>query len=223
MVTSLLGKELVAPQMSAPTLERNQTDLVAAKADFDNDPSLANTIWYGRRLAYMFQYAEAFEVFDEGIKRFPQSHELLRHRGHRYISTRQFERAIIESGTRLFKLWFDVSRKEQRRRIKSRKKDLLKQWKLSPMDFDSMARWDDYTKARDGMFLYTDTKHAPWTIVRSDDKRRARINAILAVLNRLNYPDQDKKVVVPADPLIIGNVPEMIPLEGRFMFAELES
>jgi polyphosphate kinase 2 len=130
------------------------------------------------------------------------------------------EEAIIQSGTHLFKLWFDVSREEQRRRIMARKKDPLKHWKLSPMDYKSMDHWDDYTKARDGMFLYTDTREAPWIVIRSDDKKRARIGAILAVLNRLPYPDKDRKVVVPPDPLIVGTVKEMFPLEGRFMFAE---
>ena len=96
MVTSLLGKELAAPQMSAAALERNQANLTAAKADFDKDPSLENTIWYGRRLAYMFQYDDAIRVFGDGMSRYPESHELLRHRGHRYISTRQFELAIAD-------------------------------------------------------------------------------------------------------------------------------
>ena len=131
-----------------------------------------------------------------------------------------FEQAAIESGLHLFKLWFDVGRAEQRRRIKSRKTDPLKHWKVSPMDDASMERWDDYTKARDGMFLITHTQHAPWTVIRSDDKKRARIAAILSVLNRLPYPDKYPKVVVPADPLVAGSVEDMFPLEGRFMFAD---
>jgi polyphosphate kinase 2 len=131
-----------------------------------------------------------------------------------------FEQAIIESGTHLFKLWFDVGRKEQRRRIESRKTDPLKQWKVSPMDDAAMERWDDYTKARDGMFLITHTQYSPWSVIRSDDKKRARIAAILTVLNRLPYPDKDPKVVIPPDPLIAGSVEEIFPLEGRFMFAD---
>ncbi len=130
-----------------------------------------------------------------------------------------FEQAIIESGTRLFKFWFDVGRAEQRRRIESRQDDPLKQWKLSPMDFKSMEHFDNFTKARDAMFLYTDTKHAPWTIIRSDDKRRARLGAMLALLNRLPYPDKNTKAVGPPDPLIVGTAAEMFPLDGRFMFA----
>lgn len=132
------------------------------------------------------------------------------------------EQALIESGIRLFKLWFDVSRKEQRRRILSRGDDPLKHWKLSPMDHESMERWDDYTKARDGMFLYTHTKHAPWAVIRSDDKRRARIGAMLKVLGDLPYTGKDESVVVPANPLIVGSVDDMLPLDGRFMFADMK-
>ena len=131
-----------------------------------------------------------------------------------------FEEAIIESGLWLFKLWFDVGRDEQRGRMESRQKDPLKHWKISPMDLPAMERWDDYTKARDGMFLYTDTGHAAWTVVRSDDKKRARIAAILSVLNRLPYPDKNSDVVTTPDPLIVGTAAEMFPLERRFMFGE---
>ncbi|TWU14386.1 Polyphosphate kinase 2 (PPK2) [Symmachiella macrocystis] len=132
----------------------------------------------------------------------------------------EFEAAQIASGLHLFKFWFDVSRKEQRRRIESRQEDPLKHWKLSPMDYEAMQRWDDYTKARDGMFLFTDTHHAPWTIIRSDDKRRARIGAMQEFLNRLPYPDKNESIAVAPDPLIVGPVSTMLPLEGRFMFAE---
>ena len=121
------------------------------------------------------------------------------------------EHALIDSGLRLFKLWFDVGQQEQRRRIMSRGKDPLKLWKLSPMDQESMQRWDDYTRARDGMFLFTDTKLAPWTVVRSDDKRRARLEAMRYVLHGLSYPDKNKKVVKQPDPLIVGKAAKMFP------------
>ncbi|MEZ6073275.1 MAG: polyphosphate kinase 2 [Pirellulales bacterium] len=100
-------------------------------------------------------------------------------------------------------------------------KDPLKHWKLSPMDDASIAHWDDYTKARDGMFLYTDTDESPWTVIRSDDKKRARLGAIRTVLCGLDYPGKDTKVAAPPDPLIVGPVDTMIPLEGRFMFADM--
>jgi len=131
-----------------------------------------------------------------------------------------FEEAQIDGGLRLFKFWFDVGRKEQRERIESRQEDPLKHWKLSPMDFESMKRWDDYTKARDGMFLFTDTSRCPWKIIRSDDKKRARIGAMQEFLSRLPYPDKNPEVAITPDPLIVGPVSKMLPLEGRFMFAE---
>ena len=94
MVTSLFGQPLSPPEMSATARERAEANLASAQANFLAEPSLENTIWYGRRLAYLFRFEEAFKVYGEGIERFPDSHELLRHRGHRFISTRQFDRAI---------------------------------------------------------------------------------------------------------------------------------
>jgi polyphosphate kinase len=118
--------------------------------------------------------------------------------------TPEFERMIVRSGKKLFKFWFSVSREEQLRRFMSRARDPLKQWKLSPMDVESLARWDAYTKAKEAMLFYTDTADAPWTIVRSDDKNRARLNAIRHVLYSVPYDGRDKHVVQPPDPLIVG-------------------
>ena len=90
----------------------------------------------------------------------------------------EFERMMVRSGIRLFKFWFSVSREEQLRRFLDRAQDPLKQWKLSPMDVELLGRWDSYTKAKEAMFFYTDTADAPWTVVRSDDKNRARLHAM---------------------------------------------
>jgi polyphosphate kinase 2 len=117
----------------------------------------------------------------------------------------EFERMIVRSGKKLFKFWFSVSREEQLRRFMGRARDPLKQWKLSPMDVESLARWDAYTKAKEAMLFYTDTADAPWTIVRSDDKNRARLNAIRHVLYNIPYDGKDKHVVQPPDPLIVGS------------------
>jgi polyphosphate kinase 2 (PPK2 family) len=87
----------------------------------------------------------------------------------------EFERMLVRSGIRLFKFWFSVSREEQLSRFMSRAHDPLKQWKLSPMDAESLGRWNEYTKAKEDMLFYTDTADAPWTVVRSDDKKRARL------------------------------------------------
>ena len=96
MTKSLLGKELPIPPVSAATAARLQDNLATAEAHFGADPTLENTVWYGRRLAYLFRYDEALQVFSDGLSRFPDSHELRRHRGHRYISTRQFDKAIAD-------------------------------------------------------------------------------------------------------------------------------
>jgi len=116
----------------------------------------------------------------------------------------EFERMMVRSGIRLFKFWFSVSRAEQLRRFLGRAKDPLKQWKLSPMDVESLTRWDEYTKAKEAMLFHTDTADAPWTIVRSDDKKRARLHAMRHVLTEIPYDGKEKSVVQPPDPKILG-------------------
>ena len=116
----------------------------------------------------------------------------------------QFETMLIEDGTRLFKLWLTVSRAEQTRRFLERESDPLKHWKLSPIDVASLGKWDDYTAARDEMFERTHTNHAPWTVIRSDDKRRARVAAIRAILHRLPYDGKDESVACAPDRQISG-------------------
>jgi len=121
----------------------------------------------------------------------------------------EFERMLVRSGIRLFKFWFSVSREEQLRRFLGRAKDPLKQWKLSPMDVESLGRWEEYTKAKEAMLFYTDTADAPWTIVRSDDKRRARLSAMKFVLNAIPYAGKDLSVVTAADQKIVGCAKEI--------------
>ena len=120
-----------------------------------------------------------------------------------------FEKMLVEDGVRLYKFWFSVSREEQFRRFKSRETDKLKQWKLSPVDQDGLKRWDDFTKAKNMMFEKTDVPWAPWTVIRSDGKKRARINCMRYVLNSLPYEGKNKKIAIPADPKIVGSVGEM--------------
>ncbi len=114
------------------------------------------------------------------------------------------EEMLVESGITLFKFWFSVSREEQLRRFLSRSQDALKQWKLSPVDVESLGKWDDYTKVKESMFEATDTAHSPWTVVRSDDKKRARLATMRFVLSRLPYPDKNEEVIGVADAKIIG-------------------
>ena len=128
---------------------------------------------------------------------------------HEYLEfmrqTPEFERMLVRSGIRLYKFWFSVSREEQLRRFLGRAQDPLKQWKLSPMDVESLGRWDSYTKAKEAMLFYTDTADAPWTIVRSDDKKRARLNAIKHILHTIPYAGKDTDVVTPPDSRVVGS------------------
>jgi polyphosphate kinase len=128
---------------------------------------------------------------------------------HEYLEfmrqTPEFERMLVRSGIRLYKFWFSVSREEQLRRFLGRAQDPLKQWKLSPMDVESLGRWDSYTKAKEAMLFYTDTADAPWTIVRSDDKKRARLNAIKHILYTIPYAGKDTDVVTEPDSRVVGS------------------
>jgi polyphosphate kinase 2 len=110
-----------------------------------------------------------------------------------------FEKQIVESGIRLFKYWLEVSPDEQKRRFEARIEDPLRQWKLSPTDLESRRRWYDYSRARDLMFPATDSKHAPWSVVRSDDKKRARLNLIAHLLGRIPYKRVKRVEVKPVD------------------------
>ncbi|MEY4951639.1 MAG: hypothetical protein RL299_63 [Pseudomonadota bacterium] len=116
----------------------------------------------------------------------------------------EFERNLVRSGIHLIKFWFSVSQAEQRRRFKERKVHPLKQWKLSPVDLASLDKWDDYTKAKEAMFFATDTADSPWTVVKSDDKKRARLNAMRYVLHSLPYKDKDVGRIGLVDDLIVG-------------------
>ena len=116
----------------------------------------------------------------------------------------EFERNLVRSGIHVVKFWFSVSREEQLRRFKERESHPLKQWKLSPIDLASLDKWDDYTKAKEAMFFYTDTADAPWTVVKSDCKKRARLNAMRYVLHKLPYSNKDLDRIGPLDPLLVG-------------------
>lgn len=116
----------------------------------------------------------------------------------------EFERTLTRSGIYLIKFWFSVSRKEQRRRFSEREAHPLKQWKLSPIDLASLDKWDDYTKAKEAMFFYTDTPDAPWTVIKSDCKKRARLNAMRYILHKLPYSNKDSERIGSMDPLLVG-------------------
>ncbi len=116
----------------------------------------------------------------------------------------EFERHLVRSGIHLVKFWFSVSREEQRRRFKEREVHPLKQWKLSPIDLASLDKWDEYTRAKEAMFFHTDTADSPWTVIKSDDKKRARLNAMRYVLHSLPYKGKYVEKIKRVDDLLVG-------------------
>ena len=126
----------------------------------------------------------------------------------------EFERMLMSSGLHLTKFWFSVTQSEQHTRFVIRQVDPVRQWKLSPMDLESLDKWDAYTEAKEAMFNYTDTPHAPWTVVKSNDKKRGRLEAMRHILEQFDYPGKDPEVVGKPDRKIIGAA---APLRERNM------
>jgi polyphosphate kinase 2 len=135
----------------------------------------------------------------------------------------EFERHLVRSGVRLFKFWFSVSRAEQRRRFKERQAHPLKQWKLSPIDMASLDKWDDYTRAKESMFLHTDTSDAPWTVIKSNCKKRARLNAMRYLLQRMPYTNKDAARIGTVDPLLVGRASLVAGRMEEFGAAQAEA
>ncbi|WP_082182018.1 polyphosphate kinase 2 [Aestuariivita boseongensis] len=171
--------------------------------------------WYFQRYVEHLPTAGEIVLYDRswynraGVERvmsFCEPHEYLEF----MRQTPEFERMLTRSGIRLYKYWFSVTQAEQRRRFASRETDPLKQWKLSPIDKASLDKWDEYTEAKEAMFFYTDTADAPWTVIKSNDKKRARINCMRHFLASLDYPDKDPDIVGTPDPLIVGQAHHVI-------------
>lgn len=132
----------------------------------------------------------------------PEQHE-------RFLSeVPHFEHMLVKDGIKFFKFWLNVGQEMQIKRFHDRRQNPLKVWKLSPIDIKALSKWDDYTKARNSMMLATHTAHAPWTVVRSNDKRRARINAIRHFLNAMDYDGKDERNIGETDDLILGSGPD---------------
>ncbi len=127
----------------------------------------------------------------------------------------ELERMLVRSGIKFYKYWFSVTRKEQKRRFAARLDDPLKQWKLSPIDRESIDKWNEYKEAKKAMFFYTDTADSPWTIIKSDDKKRARLNCMLHFLHSLDYPDKNHDVVHAPDPLIVGHPGQVMDKDSQ--------
>ncbi len=133
----------------------------------------------------------------------------------------EFERMLVRSGIRFYKYWFSVTREEQLARFKARETDPLKMWKLSPIDKASLDKWDDYTEAKEAMFFYTDTADAPWVIVKSNDKKRARLNCMRHFLSTIDYPGKDLEVIGSVDPLIVGHASQVLRGAGHLLGASI--
>lgn len=164
--------------------------------------------WYFQRYVHHFPTSGEFVFFDrswynragvEPVMGFctPQQHE-------GFLSeVPQFERLLVRSGIRYFKFWLNIGREMQLKRFHDRRHDPLKIWKLSPIDIKALQKWDDYTRMRDVMFARTDSDHAPWTVIRANDKNRARLNAIRVVLKAIDYDGKDDKRIGAIDERIV--------------------
>ena len=168
--------------------------------------------WYYQRYITHFPTKGEFVMFDrswynragvEPVMGFctPEQYETF------FRQTPRFEELIVDDGIFFFKFWLDISRKMQLKRFHDRRHDPLKIWKLSPMDIAALGKWDDYSKKRDRMLKETHSKDAPWTVVRANDKRRARLNVIRHILHRLDYDGKDQEAIGKIDDKILGSGP----------------
>lgn len=174
-----------------------------------------STQWYYQRYVEHFPSAGEIVLFDRswynraGVERvmgFSTEEQV----SHFLDQTPNFEKLLVDEGIDLVKFWFSVSAGEQLTRFTIRRIDPVRQWKLSPMDLASLDKWDDYTAAKREMFLKTDTEHAPWTVVKSNDKKRARLQAMRHVLNLFEYTGKDHQLVGVPDPKIVGRAGNVI-------------
>ncbi|NIZ93258.1 polyphosphate kinase 2 [Kineococcus rubinsiae] len=179
-----------------------------------------STQWYFQRYVQHLPAAGEFVLFDRswytraGVERvmgFATAREYERFMD----QAPSFEQMLVDDGIHLVKFWFSVTRAEQRTRFAIRQIDPVRQWKLSPMDLQSLDRWEDYTAAKEAMFERTDTAAAPWTVVRTNDKKRARLAAMRHVLARFDYDDKDSDVVGTPDPLLVVGARTILDVDRR--------
>jgi polyphosphate kinase 2 len=179
--------------------------IVALEKPTENE----RTQWYFQRYVTHLPHAGEIVMFDRswynraGVERvmdFSTPDEYLEF----MREAPEFERMLVRSGLSLTKFWFSVSRSEQRTRFVIRQVDPVRQWKLSPMDIEALDKWDEYTEAKEAMFFYTDTEDAPWTVVKSNDKKRSRLEAMRHILEQFDYEGKDPEIVGKPDRKIIG-------------------
>jgi polyphosphate kinase 2 len=179
-----------------------------------------STQWYFQRYVAHLPAAGEIVLFDRswynraGVERVmgycsrPEYLEFMR-------QAPELERMLVRSGIHLVKFWFSVSRREQQTRFVIRQVDPVRQWKLSPTDLASLDRWDDYTEAKEAMFFYTDTADAPWTVIKSNDKKRARIQAMRHLLSQFRYDEKDAELVGTPDPRLVGSAAQLFEDDER--------
>ncbi|WP_432562580.1 polyphosphate kinase 2 [Kineococcus sp. SYSU DK003] len=179
-----------------------------------------STQWYFQRYVQHLPAAGEFVLFDRswynraGVERvmgFATAQEYDRFTAQAPL----FERMLVDDGIHLVKFWFSVTRAEQRTRFLIRQIDPVRQWKLSPMDLASLDRWDEYTAAKEAMFERTDTGYAPWTVIKTNDKKRARLAAMRHVLSLFDYDGKDSEVVGTPDPLLVVEARTILETDRR--------
>lgn len=175
--------------------------------------------WYFQRYVAHLPTAGEIVLFDrswynragvEIVMGFCSPHEY----GEFFRQAPSFERSIVESGTHLFKFWFSVSRDAQLQRFERRKTDPLRQWKFSPVDEASLGKWDEYTKARDDMLIHTDVSGAPWIVVNSNEKKRARLESMRHVVHAIDYPHKDHDVARAPDARVVQSAANVMTANG---------
>ncbi|MBB5044330.1 polyphosphate kinase 2 [Shinella fusca] len=171
--------------------------------------------WYYQRYVATFPTAGEFVLFDRswynraGVE--PVMGFCTKEQYEKFLEeTPRFEEMVVSEGIHFFKFWLNIGREMQLKRFHDRRHDPLKMWKLSPMDIASLRKWGDYTDKRDRMLKETHTDHAPWTVVRANDKRRARINVIRHILTSLDYDGKDRKAIGAVDDKILGSGPGFV-------------
>ncbi len=195
-------------------LSPRETRVVALSKPSDREASA----WYFQRFVPHLPFAEEFVLFNRswynragvewvmGFCTEAQYEEFME-------TVPVFEQMLVRSGIHLFKYYLDISKAEQKRRLKDRLTDPLKQWKMSPVDAAAQKHWKDYSVARNAMFARTHTAVAPWTVVRADDKKRARLSLMMDLLARLDYKDKDHALLRP-DPAIVFGYTDQVVAEG---------
>jgi len=192
-------------------LSPRDTRVVALGKPSDRD----TRAWYFERYVAFLPVAEEMVLFNRswynraGVERVmgfctkSEFHEFMQ-------SVPRFEQMLVDSGIKLLKYYLDISKDEQKQRLAERRKDPLKQWKISPIDAVAVKHWDEYSKARDAMLLGSHTTDAPWQIVRTDSKRHARLNLMRDILSRLHYAGRSKKLLAPDRNIVFKFTPDAL-------------